>query len=574
MSDKLKVPYQREIENQALTFLHDYALIAFFSFVVSHTVLGVLIYHYWASPAVIVWITFIWITQALSLLYRRKLPLTNLPHNTKLKRGMIINIVDGFIIASCLLFFPFVDDILRMLIITLLLIACTGAITTTVGYLRFYLAFSLPILISNVIAAASSALFFDGSHVLLVIAFISLLVIYPLVKVSTAIFQHFREAFAANLRNHEINKELEGAMTEAKQANESKTRFLASASHDLRQPINTLSLFVANLSLKDTQGEYSEIVGHMNTAINSIDAQLESLLDISKLDAGIVQVNNYKTDIGSLMQELVKSYQNQLTDQVKIRYQDLCHTAVVSTDIVLFERIVSNLISNAVKYTPKGFIDINLINSEQGIKLEIKDTGIGINEENLNKIFDEFYQVGNPERSGANGLGLGLSIVKRLASLLNIELNLDSKLGIGTIVTLCIPSSSTQELTQPNNKKLETIEEIEKKKKRIIALDNETGILVAVRSVLETMGHDVETYTDSKQALLSFQENLFDLALIDYRLSGPLNGGDVIHQMQSMNAETKFFLVTGDSNIKKSDSEFEVIYKPVTSKKLEYIFNG
>lgn len=567
------IPYQREIENQALTFLHDYALVAFLSFVFSHTAVAVLIYHYFPSPWVIAWIVALWIIEALSLVYRRKMPLTDIPHQSKLRRGMLINTFDGFVIASCLVFFPYIDDIVRMLIITLLLIACTGAIATTVGYRKFYIAFSAPVLMSVVIAAAASALKFGGSPILLIISAVCLLVTYPLFKVSTAIFQHFREAFAANLRNNQINEELQNAMTDAKRANESKTRFLASASHDLRQPINTLSLFVANLQLKDSDGEYSEIIGHMNTAINSIDAQLESLLDISKLDAGVVQVNTVDTDLLHLAEELVESYQNQISDDVKIRYKNHVTTAIAETDVVLFERILSNLISNAVKYTPKGFIDISIKCEDSHAVIKIKDTGIGIDEDELSKIFEEFYQVGNPERSEANGLGLGLSIVKRLADLLEIELDFKSKHGVGTVATMKIPCKESVQQQISFAAKSELPRDIQNQKK-VIALDNETGILVAIRSVLETMGHEVETYTDSKQALLSFQENIFDLALIDYRLSGPLNGNDVINQMRVLNSEAKYFLVTGDSDIKQSDTEFEIIYKPVTSKKLEYIFNA
>jgi len=571
MTKKSAFPYLREIENQALIFLHDYALVAYACFLFSHTVLALLIYQYFPSIWVITWIVSFFIVETVTLFYRRKMPLTDIPHQAKLTRGMLVNIFDGLMVSSCLLFFPYIDDITRMLIITLLLIACTGAIATTVGYRKFYLAFTVPVLSSVVIAAAASATIFDGSSTLLIISAVCLLVTYPLFTVSTAIFQHFREAFAANLRNYQINEELQDAMNEAKRANESKTRFLASASHDLRQPINTLSLFVANLSLKDTDGEHAEIIGHMNTAINSIDAQLESLLDISKLDAGVVKVNRTQTDLVTLIDDLVESYQKQIPDRLKIRCGSKAVNVIINTDVILLERIVTNLIGNAIKYTPKGYIDVSITTNAGRATIKIKDTGIGIEQTELSKIFDEFYQIGNPERSAENGLGLGLSIVKRLADLLNVDLEFSSRHGIGTEVSMILDYETAMEHTLVD----ETLQlsEISKEQKKVIALDNENAILVAMRSVLETMGHSVETFTDSKLALLSFQENEFDLALIDYRLSGPLAGDDVINQMRRINCNAKYFLVTGDSNIKQCDEDFEVIYKPVTSKKLEHIFN-
>ena len=571
MVDKLSPPYQREIERQALTFVRDYALMAFLSLVFALSLMAFAIYRAYPSPLVLQWIVTIWLVQAGSMIFRRQMPISNWSHRKKILAGILINIFDGLVIASCLLFFPMIDDIMRMLMVTLLLIACTGAIATTVGYLPFYLAFAMPVVISVVASTALTPILSDGSYVLLIVSVISLLCGYPLIKMSTAIFSHFRDAFEANLRYLETNAELQLAVQEARLANASKTRFLAAASHDLRQPINTLSLFVANLSLKQVDEDQKEIISHMNTAINSVDAQLESLLDISKLDAGVVEVNDRETDLVTLVSDIVGSFARQSSEQRRINFSSAYDSITVKTDSVLFERVLSNLISNAVKYTTHGWIDVQLNMVGDLAHISIRDTGIGIASDELPKIFEEFYQIGNPERSEANGLGLGLSIVGRLAKLLELQIDIDSELGVGTHVTLemqALASSKAQQaaVEEPVSAKSDD-------RKRVLALDNESSILLALRGVVETMGHTIETFTDSNSALSAFAEQDFDLALIDFRLPGGTNGQDIIRKMRSMNRTAQFYLVTGDSNIQSDTSDCEIIYKPLTGKKLDLIFN-
>ncbi|NND81837.1 MAG: response regulator [Gammaproteobacteria bacterium] len=571
MVDQFPPPYQREIERQALTFVRDYALMAGASLVMALSLVALAIYQSFPSPLVIQWIILIWIVQGLSLMYRRRMPISDLPHRKKILAGILVNMFDGFVIASCLLFFPVIDDIMRMLLVTLLLIACTGAIATTVGYLPFYLAFASPVVLSVVVSTALSPILSNGSFVLLLVSALSLMAGYPLIKMSTAIFSHFRDAFEANLRYLQANAELQEAVREARLANASKTRFLAAASHDLRQPINTLSLFVANLSLKNVDEDQKEIISHMNTAINSVDAQLESLLDISKLDAGVVEVNAGETEVVSLVRDLVGSFERQSTEARRINFSSNFDSITVNTDPALFQRVLGNLIGNAVKYTDHGWINVRLDMAGSNAQITIKDTGIGIDAAELPKVFEEFYQIGNPERSEANGLGLGLSIVGRLVKLLDMQIDLESELGVGTRVTLeitAIKSSRAVKEATPERER-----SVQNETKRVLALDNESSILLALRGVVETMGHSIETFTDSNSALAAFAERDFDLALIDFRLPGGLNGQEIIRKMRSMNNAARFYLVTGDSNIQSDTSDCEIIYKPLTGKKLNLIFN-
>lgn len=339
--------------------------------------------------------------------------------------------------------------------------------------------------------------------------------------------------------------------------------------------MTTLSLFIATMSMKKLPPEEAEIITHMSTAINSIDAQLDSLLDISKLDAGIIKVNKGQHNIIQFISRLVIQYNEQYKDEdaVPIRFSSKLEHATALIDIVLFERIIRNLVGNAIKYTPNGYIDIEIDGQENHLDITVTDTGVGINNKKLKYVFDEFYQAGNPERDGKKGLGLGLSIVKRMCELLDMQIGIKSEEGIGTSATLSLECDTFHRIEEVDVNHVDVNIISQEPSKRIIALDNELPILNALKSVLESMGHNVITCTDAKNALLSFSEQQFDLALIDYRLPGKLNGLDVIKQMERLNNHTKCFLVTGDSNLGDTADQYNVIYKPVTDKKLAFLFN-
>ena len=568
MSHILHPNHHREIENQALEFLHDYALTAYVFLAITHSALAAFIYHHINHKFVIIWIVIFLSIQTLTLICRRKLTKSQSNHEKKLKYGMFLNILEGFNVASCMIFFPIINEIMQMIITMVLLIACTGAITTTIGYQKFYLAFTLPILVTIIAVCIPLLYIKNGFGVMAIFSTASIMIIVVLYQLSKRIFHNFNETFKANIEILNINKELQTAVSVAKKANESKTRFLAAASHDLRQPINTLSLFVANLTLKDTSKEHDEIIKHMNIAINTIDSQLETLLDISKLDAGIVEINDHKIELISFLDDLVQSFQP--NPNTILKYEPLASSLYINTDPILFERIINNLITNAIKYTNNGNINVKVSHQNGEASILIADTGIGIKKDQLDHVFDEFYQVDNRARCESKGLGLGLSIVKRLANLLKISTSISSSFGLGTEVLLTMEYESIIEKPKENFEEESTL--ISYKDLRIIVLDNDTNILNAMQSLLETMNHDAHVYSDFRKAIRCFEKIKFDIALIDYRISDSVFGDEIIKKMKNINNKTKFFLVTGDSNI-DTNHNFEVIHKPVTSKKLEYIFD-
>lgn len=435
---KHETSYSIEIEDNALSFFREYALSAFLGLVSALWIATIIIYIELKSSFPIYWIISLTIIEFISFCCRRMLPETNLSRSQKLKLAALLNFFDGLVIGSCIIFMPYVSDIVRTVLIFTMITSCIGATITTLGYQLFFLCYSIPVAISFLLSSILSTTLWGGSSSLYAVFIISLAIYIFICSVSRDIYRKYQDSFQINLKNKEMNQELKKAVNQAKKANQSKTRFFAAASHDLRQPINTISLFIAALSLKNLGPDEAQIVTHMTSAVNTIDTQLNSLLEMSKLDSGIINSKNTDIDIIPRLSNMISLYKDQhSSDALSFEFHHTTTVALVNTDPILFERIIQNIIGNSIKYTPSGQIDIHLEKiGNKRLSITIKDTGIGISKENLEKIYDEFYQVDNHERDAGQGFGLGLSIVKKLCELTEIDIDIKSELALGTSVIL------------------------------------------------------------------------------------------------------------------------------------------
>ena len=237
------------------------------------------------------------------------------------------------------------------------------------------------------------------------------------------------------------NVDLEAARVEAEQANRAKTQFFAAASHDLRQPLHAMGLFASALAEKIRYPEVSSIVNSINVSVHALETLFNELLDISKLDSGAIKPN--LTDFA--IQDVLARLRTEFEVEAEAKHIALTVSAddhVIRSDTVLFERIVRNRISNALRYTPSGRIDVTLNRDgarDGHVRIAVTDTGIGIPPEHQQRIFEEFYQVGNPGRTSKKGLGLGLSIVQRMSTLLGYPIQLTSGPGKGSTFAFEVP---------------------------------------------------------------------------------------------------------------------------------------
>lgn len=239
-------------------------------------------------------------------------------------------------------------------------------------------------------------------------------------------------------------EELAGQKDAAERANTAKSRFLAAASHDLRQPLHALSLFAADLKRQvhsGTQHDLPRLADQISTSTTVLGELLDSLLDISRLDVAGIKPDIRSFPLNPMFERLNNFFRRAAVDRnLTLRFRPT--TFWLSSDPVMIERMIANLVSNALRYTPSGGrILVAARQDDEEVRIEVRDSGVGIAPEHQAAIFAEFYQVGNPAREPNKGLGLGLSIIDRLARVLDVKVSLKSRIGAGTTFALLVPGS-------------------------------------------------------------------------------------------------------------------------------------
>jgi signal transduction histidine kinase/CheY-like chemotaxis protein len=466
--------------------------------------------------------------------------------------------------ATIFLVSPVMNDG-QLLTLLVALIVAIGAVPAFGGYLVAFSAIFFPItslaLAWNIF---QGGLLHYGVGALIGVFIVTM---YGLARhANTNITQILRLSFEKQVLSDDLKRQKEIA----EDANRSKSKFLAAASHDLRQPIHALGMFVGALSRHAMNDEMRWIVDHIEDSINAMDGLFSSLLDISKLDAGVVQSHVETFPIAPLLERICHEYSS--AAQEKTLTLTLCHsTAVVVSDQLLLERILRNLISNAIRYTDQGRI---LVGCRRGrfLSVQIWDTGHGIAPNEQDRVFQEFYQVENTERDRNNGLGLGLAIVKRLTVLLGHPLELISEVGKGSVFKLSLPTTDLKSFHDRSS--MQAAVPIVRGG-LILIVEDDPMVREAMRSLLTSWDNDVLVAGSGAEMLAQVAECATrpDLILCDYRLRGEENGIDVIDRLRAeYNEDLAAILITGDTASDRlqraRDSGFVVLNKPVAKGKL------
>lgn len=381
---------------------------------------------------------------------------------------------------------------------------------------------------------------------------------------------------------HQLQQQKENAerlTKEAEAANLAKTRFLASASHDLRQPLHAMGLFIDVLAECRDEIERVQIIDKVRKSGSALENLLESLLDISKLDAGAITVSKEPFELQSVLDALAAEFESMAKDK-RINISFAKTSVWVDSDIRLVDRILRNFISNAIRYTSRGGVLVGCRRKGQSILLSVCDTGSGFSEDQKDLIFSEFQQLENPERDRTKGLGLGLAIVNRLAGLLKADIHVKSVLGKGAMFAVELPICQKEECAQQPQQKIAT--PLDLSGKHIVVVDDESDIRDGLSSLLSSWGCHVcaiSSVADARSQLTG-KEVCPDLVLADYRLRDNETGVDVIHEIQSMfaNDELPAVIITGDTapdRIKEAKaSGFEILHKPIAGGRLRATLNA
>ena len=373
--------------------------------------------------------------------------------------------------------------------------------------------------------------------------------------------------------------ELEAARDLAQRADQDKSRFLAVASHDLRQPVHALGLFAATLEKRLRGSSDEPLVRNLVRSIDGLDRSFNAMLDISRLDAGTVEPNFQQFPLRDLFRRLHMHFAG-LAEQAGLVLRFSPGGKSVTSDPQLLERILGNLIQNAIKYTEHGGVVVLARSTATHINVEVWDTGVGIRAAELPRVFDEFYQVGLRERARQQGLGMGLAIVKRLARLLEHRLTVVSQPGRGTLFRIGIRLGGLPEMMDMTAA-ADTLPLPALQPRTVLIVDDEPAIRESLTMLLEEWGYQALAAADLAQALRALRTLDLppDLILSDLHLGDGPDGIDVIEQLrQACGGEVPAILITGDTSHEEmrraTDSGHPVLFKPVQARKLLNAMRG
>ena len=314
---------------------------------------------------------------------------------------------------------------------------------------------------------------------------------------------------------------LEAARLEAEAANAAKSRFLAAASHDLRQPLQTLALLQALLAEAVTGETARGLVARQNIMLGTVTGMLDTLLDINEIEAGTVHPAISVVAVGGLLERLRVEFTYHAEAKGIRLYVVACEQQVRS-DPKLLEQMLRNLLSNAIKYTPQGRILLGCRRHGDMLAIEVWDTGIGIRATDLGAIFEEYYQVANAARQRSLGLGLGLSIVKRLGDLLGHPIKVLSRFGHGSGFSIELPRLGGEPAARPSE--IHPAPVGDEAALRILVVEDDPDLGEMLGELLRGQGHHVTTAVDSPHAMACVARSMPDLMLTDYNLPNGPNG--------------------------------------------------
>lgn len=465
-----------------------------------------------------------------------------------------------------LIFYPLYSTEYLLLISTIF--AGMVAVSAASGsiYLPSFLSFSVPLILPLAImhvASGNDSLVMTG---LLLIVFLA--VNFFLAARGN---DQFRQLLRSQFENAELMQRLGEEKTIAERAVIAKSRFLAAASHDLRQPLHAMGLFLSALRQREYDQKKLEIIDDMGKSSEALNGLFNSLLDVSRLDAEIIDFNPSHITAAEMFNGLRVQFVQQAAEK-RLQLLVTPDDHVFYCDSILLERVLRNLLSNAVQYTATGFVSISCQDDADGSKLIIlEDSGIGIPSENSEDVFSEYYQLNNLNRDRSKGLGLGLAIVRRLCELMGIPLAMQSEEGRGTIFKLVVPGGDPAQIKP----RLRFDNTMQAKDRRVLVIDDEPQVLQAMRHMLESWGCKVILAESARDALkaIAITDFLPELIISDFRLGHNQDGVDAVAAIhESLESNVPAILISGDTSperlkqVKKTGLLY--LHKPVAADEL------
>jgi len=342
-------------------------------------------------------------------------------------------------------------------------------------------------------------------------------------------------------------KALQAAKSEAERANTAKSRFLAAASHDLRHPLQTITLLQGMLEKRVHDEATLKLVRRLDETVSTMSGMLDKLLDINQLEAGIVSPVITDFPIKRLLDELRTEFAYHASSN-DLDWRVIPSNLTVRSDPRLLGQIIRNLLSNAVKYTSEGKILLGCRRRGDKVRIEVRDTGPGIPELELQAIFEEFHQLDNPARERSKGLGLGLAIVLRLADLLGHNVDVRSRVGVGSTFAVEVPLGRAEVADAPEQAQEGETQESASAGGSILVVEDDPAVRELLQQLLDDEGHRTLVAADGHRALeLAAQGAIPGLVIADYNLPNGLNGLEAIASLRKqLRQDIPAMVLTGD----------------------------
>lgn len=469
--------------------------------------------------------------------------------------------------ASGILLFPS-GQLDYQLFILMALFGMTGGSTFTLSiYLPTYYAFS-PL----VLAPITVKLLSTGESIHLTMAVVTVVFFAALTFFNTKISRSFKDTLQLRFSNLDLIAKLQEQKDEAERANSAKSKFLASASHDLRQPLYALNLFAAVLDESVTDEKTRKTVSQIRSSVDALQEQFDTLLDISQLDAGTLSAEKKNFFLSDVVGRLANTYSVQVEKKgLALTFENFSYT--IFSDMKLIEQILGNYLSNALRYTTHGSITMRCTEEDGTLSVEVADTGKGIPAESIEDIFGEFEQLDNNERDRQKGFGLGLSIVKRAAKLLEHKIHVESEPGKGSVFSIIIDGNYTRSVSEiifapsaPTSADTQPL---------IVIIDDEVSIREGIAELLDLWGYQTICAASGDQAMERLRTATHKPGAIisDFRLKNDETGIDVIQRIHTaFQSDIPALIVTGDIDngrlLALAESGYIVLHKPVAPSKL------
>ncbi|HXF86760.1 MAG TPA: GAF domain-containing protein [Xanthobacteraceae bacterium] len=379
----------------------------------------------------------------------------------------------------------------------------------------------------------------------------------------------FADQAVIAIENARLFDEIREKSRQLENANRYKSHFIASASHDLRQPLHALNLFVAQLQAETDPEERERLIARIEAAVSSMNELFEALLDMTKFDAGIIEPNFTEFSITRLFNRIETTFAAAAREK-GLRLSVVPSRAWVRSDFILLERMLLNLVSNAVRYTNRGGVVVGCRRRGSELRIDVCDTGPGIPEDQQQNVFSEFFQLAPAEQihRSSRGLGLGLAIVDRLSEILDHRIELRSRPGHGSRFSVTVPLTSMRDAGEAPGIAAAVADPA--RGKLIVVIDDDPLVLEGMGGILRSWGCRVISGDTPEAALAKIGEDKRppDLIISDYRLSNGKTGIEATaHLRKALGAEIPAFLISGDTAPERlrdaSENGFQLLHKPV-----------